>query len=44
MRTDLVVACYTLPLPPPPGEANADHAARLRGVLARLGFPADGVS
>jgi hypothetical protein len=40
---ELDAACYTLPRAPTSGEANADYADRLRGVLARLGFPADGM-
>ena len=35
------VATYTLVEPPAPGEANAVYAAKLRGVLERLGLPAD---
>ena len=31
--------CYNLATVPQPGEANAEYAARLRDVLAKLGFP-----
>ena len=34
------VATFTLAEPPPPGEGNAGYAAKLRGVLERLGLPA----
>ncbi|HEY7517937.1 MAG TPA: gamma-glutamylcyclotransferase family protein [Methylomirabilota bacterium] len=36
--------CYNLAAPPPAHERNADYAARLQRVLARLGFPADYVA
>jgi hypothetical protein len=47
VRTDdgaeLPVTCYVLPEAPPPGEADAVYADRLRTVLAQHGFPTDGV-
>ena len=36
--------CYNLLEPPSPHERNADYAARLRRVLARLDFPPDYVA
>ena len=33
--------CYNLVEAPAPNEANPEYAARLREVLARLGFPPD---
>jgi len=33
--------CYNLAEAPAPDEANPEYAARLRAVLARLGFPQD---
>jgi len=35
------VATFNLAEPPAPGEANAAYATKLRGVLERLGLPAD---
>lgn len=35
------VATYNLVEPPAPGEGNAAYAAKLRGVLERLGLPAE---
>jgi Gamma-glutamyl cyclotransferase, AIG2-like len=35
----LSALCYNLATAPQPGEANAEYAARLRDVLAKLGFP-----
>jgi Gamma-glutamyl cyclotransferase, AIG2-like len=37
--TQLPASCYILAKAPPPGEANAEYAARLRDVLTRLEFP-----
>ena len=31
--------CYNIPVEPPPEECNAEYAARLRAVIAKLGFP-----
>ena len=36
--------CYNLPDAPSPGEANEEYAGQLRGVLTRLGFPAEYVA
>jgi hypothetical protein len=33
--------CYNLPSAPAPDEANEEYAGKLRGVLAKLGFPAE---
>lgn len=31
--------CFNLPIPPKPGEANPDYAAKLRDLASRLGLP-----
>jgi len=36
--------CFNLPAPPPPGERNAQYAAKLKELAARVGLPAPYVS
>ena len=36
----LPALCFTLPVPPPPGETNHDYAQKLRELGERLGLPA----
>lgn len=40
-RAIISAQVYNLTRPPAPGENNTEYAAKLKTVLARLGFPAD---